>query len=259
MLRSTIRFRTTAVAALVAATVLGASAVALVAVQRQQLTANLDASLEQRTDQLVATIQGGDAFAAVANSNDGDRAIQIVDADGLVLAATANLAGAAAITNPPRAGVGQIIRTVDDLPIEDDHFRVLSRRLDNDARSPVIHVAENVDDLGDAERSLVLALAVTVPLVVLLMAELMSWLVGRALQPVESIRAEVTAITGTDLDRRVTVPPSDDEIGRLATTMNGMLDRLSSASEQQRRFLADASHELRTPLTRLLTELEVDL
>lgn len=44
-----------------------------------------------------------------------------------------------------------------------------------------------------------------------------------------------------------------------ARTMNQMLDRIATAAERQRRFVADASHELRTPLTRIRTEVEVDL
>ena len=54
-------------------------------------------------------------------------------------------------------------------------------------------------------------------------------------------------------------PPADDEIARLARTMNDMLDRLEDAAQRQQRFVADASHELRSPLTRIRTELEVDL
>ena len=54
-------------------------------------------------------------------------------------------------------------------------------------------------------------------------------------------------------------PPGDDEVARLARTMNDMLERVDDASQRQRRFVADASHELRSPLTRIRTELEVDL
>jgi signal transduction histidine kinase len=50
-----------------------------------------------------------------------------------------------------------------------------------------------------------------------------------------------------------------DEVGRLALTMNEMLDRLEASAEGQRRFVADASHELRTPLTRMRTEIDVAL
>ena len=256
--RSTIRFRITAIATVVAAIVLGASALTLVILQRQQLTANLDNSLEQRADQLVAAIADGDPSAVIANSNAEDRAAQLVDADGVVLAATENLDGLDAISAPLEPGQVQTVHTVSRLPIEDDRFRVLSRRVDLPGGPGVLHVAENIDDLTDAIRGLTIALAVSMPLVVLLLTGLVWWLVGRTLQPVEEIRSEVTAITGTDTDRRVTVPPHDDEIGRLAITMNDMLDRMSRASEQQRRFVADASHELRTPLTRIRTELEVD-
>jgi signal transduction histidine kinase len=54
-------------------------------------------------------------------------------------------------------------------------------------------------------------------------------------------------------------PAGDDEIARLAHTMNEMLGRLEDAIARQQRFVADASHELRSPLTRIRTELEVDL
>ncbi len=84
-------------------------------------------------------------------------------------------------------------------------------------------------------------------------------LVGRTLRPVERIRAEVAEIGGSDLHRRVPVPAADDEVGRLATTMNDMLARVEEGQQRQRRFVADASHELRGPLTRMRTELEVDL
>lgn len=87
---------------------------------------------------------------------------------------------------------------------------------------------------------------------------LLAWiLAGRALHPVESIRAQVEAISATTLDRRVPVPRSGDEVARLAHTMNAMLDRLEDASTRQQRFVADASHELRSPVAAIRTELEV--
>ena len=79
------------------------------------------------------------------------------------------------------------------------------------------------------------------------------------MRPVEAIRAEVAEIGASDLHRRVPVPASDDEVARLARTMNDMLERVDDAAQRQRRFVADASHELRSPLTRIRTELEVDL
>src|SRR5262249_27020181 len=61
------------------------------------------------------------------------------------------------------------------------------------------------------------------------------------------------------LDRRVPVANPDDELGRLAQTINGMIGRLERSFAEIRRFTADASHELRTPLTAIRTEAEVAL
>jgi signal transduction histidine kinase len=60
------------------------------------------------------------------------------------------------------------------------------------------------------------------------------------------------------LAHRVRVPPGDDEVTRLAITLNGMLGRLECAVRRQQRFVADASHELRTPLARMRSEVEAD-
>lgn len=100
-------------------------------------------------------------------------------------------------------------------------------------------------------------LLVGLPLLVGL-AGLATWLlVGRTLRPVEAIRARVEAIGSGQLDARVPVPPTGDEVARLATTMNGMLGRLERSSEAQRRFVADAGHELRSPLATISAGLDL--
>jgi signal transduction histidine kinase len=89
---------------------------------------------------------------------------------------------------------------------------------------------------------------------------IVTWLLlGRTLQPVESIRREAEAIGGSSIHRRLPEPDTDDEIGRLARTMNRMLDRLEGSARRQHQFVSDASHELRTPVTAIRTDLEVAL
>lgn len=83
------------------------------------------------------------------------------------------------------------------------------------------------------------------------------WVTGRALGPVVRIREQVERITLQNLSRRVPAPPADDEVGRLAVTMNAMLARLEASQRSQARFVADASHELRSPLTTLTGALEI--
>jgi signal transduction histidine kinase len=78
-----------------------------------------------------------------------------------------------------------------------------------------------------------------------------------SLRSVEAIRSRVSEISASDLSQRVPVPPQDDEISALATTMNEMLARVESGHDAQRRFVGDASHELRNPLASILSALEV--
>ncbi|MFI0738935.1 sensor histidine kinase [Streptomyces sp. NPDC021100] len=115
---------------------------------------------------------------------------------------------------------------------------------------------------GDAERAaapLRTPLTAGVPLAALLVAALAWTAARRSLRPVEAIRREVAEITDTSLDRRVPVPDARDPVRRLALTTNTTLDRLETAVERQRRFVADASHELRSPVAALRYELETAL
>jgi signal transduction histidine kinase len=96
-----------------------------------------------------------------------------------------------------------------------------------------------------------------VPALLLLVA-LLTWMaVGRALKPVSAIRGKMADITAHDLHQRVPEPGSRDEIAALARTVNATLDRLQTAVEQHKRFVADAAHELRSPLAVLRTRLEL--
>ena len=85
------------------------------------------------------------------------------------------------------------------------------------------------------------------------------WLASRALRPIDRLNTAAAAIGADDLDQRVPVPATGDEVARLARVLNGLLARVEQASAEQRGFLADASHELRSPLAVLQAELDVAL
>jgi signal transduction histidine kinase len=87
----------------------------------------------------------------------------------------------------------------------------------------------------------------------------------RAMRPIKGLTGLARQIASTrDPSRRIPAPPTDDEVGELARTMDGMLQALDEARsereqalDRQREFVADASHELRTPLTSIQANLEL--
>jgi signal transduction histidine kinase len=137
---------------------------------------------------------------------------------------------------------------------------VRDRRIVETATGTITLVAErSLDEVDRSVDSVTRVLILGVPMLIALVAALTWWLAGRALRPVEAIRAEAAAITASTMHRRVPEPGTDDEIGRLAHTMNSMLDRLEDSALRQRRFVSDASHELRSPVASIRTQLEVAL
>ena len=193
----------------------------------------------------------------LTNLGEDDTVAQIVSVDGDVLASSPLIDGLPPIGDPITAG--QTIGNGEPLPGIDGDVRLLSRIVERRDGEVIVYLAASTDDINDSVTTLITSLSIAIPLAAGVLAALIWFLVGRTLRPVEQIRAEVAAIGGSELHRRVPVPEGDDEIVRLARTMNDMLERVDEASRRQRRFVADASHELRSPLTRMRSELEVDL
>lgn len=124
----------------------------------------------------------------------------------------------------------------------------------------VLEVGESAEEVGETMRSVLIALAVAAPIALLAGVGGAWWLSSRALSPIDRItRAAGEISTGGDLRRRLDLDLPDDEVGRLARTLDAMIERLDAAFERQRRFTADASHQLRTPLTALRGQIDVVL
>ncbi|MBI2456865.1 MAG: HAMP domain-containing protein [candidate division NC10 bacterium] len=123
----------------------------------------------------------------------------------------------------------------------------------------VLQVGMSLEGLSMARQHFLWTLAALVPLA-LALAGTGGWLLARrALRPVDQMTTTARRIEAEHLGKRLDGAEVDDELGRLARTLNEMLARLEAAFAQVRRFSADASHELRTPLTVIKGEIEVAL
>ncbi len=119
-----------------------------------------------------------------------------------------------------------------------------------------IETGAPMDEVHAHLRQWLVFLLVGLPVVALVAIAGGSFLVKRALSPVDRIAASAERISSQNLSERLPVTPTGDELERLSVALNHMIDRLDEAFQYSRRFVADASHELRTPLTVLRGEIE---
>jgi signal transduction histidine kinase len=245
--RLSVRWRITLVAAGLFAITLGAASVVLVRTVRDNVVDGIRSSDEEQLAELARQVRNGvpEAVDLPAERPRGLPVLSfrspdgqfVVLSDGSVVAADRQ-----ARTSQQRARELETRRIVETAQ---GQVTLVSQR-------SLAEVDDTIDGITDA-------LVIGFPVLVLVVGGLAWVMAGRALRPVEAIRAEAASITGTTIHRRVPVPGTHDEIARLATTMNEMLDRLETAATKQRRFVSDASHELRSPVASIRTQLEVAL
>jgi signal transduction histidine kinase len=185
--------------------------------------------------------------------------IQVIESDGKVSTATAPL-----LDKPPLLPLAEL---------NGDHGRRMDLEFDTtpsqwwveavpatlNGRGANVIVATSLAELQRTLHQLAVLLAIGIPMLTTAAGVLVWSLVGRALDPVDRLRAEVEMLAADSQRRgqRVGVPDTDDEISRLADTLNLLLDQLDKSAYSQRRFVADASHELRGPVANIRLAVEV--
>ncbi|MFH8443557.1 sensor histidine kinase [Streptomyces sp. NPDC018026] len=285
---ASVRARATLAATLVVAVALVAAGTAVLLSLRSNLLGEAGTQAERSAREVATELAVGTPYADLSLDVD-DRPVQVVDDDGVLVAASEDLerisgTGVGTVKPQPAASpsgedddadddddsgeslepgeIGGRITVSDgsatiDGDTEDYRFAAVPVKTDDRGRLTVYAGAPLSAEHGAVNTALTVML-IGFPLLLAVVAWV-TWLVTRrALRPVEGIRREMAAITASeDLARRVPVPGTHDEVARLATTTNETLAALESSVERQRGFVADASHELRSPIASLRTQLEV--
>ena len=133
------------------------------------------------------------------------------------------------------------------------------RYVNRTGRRGAIRVMDVLGNVSETLATLRWVLTALIPVSLVLSGTGGYWLAARALRPVDEVTRLAREIEATNLERRLPSPSSNDELGRLVNTFNGMIARLEGAFDGMKQFTADASHELRTPLTVMKTAIEVHL
>jgi heavy metal sensor kinase len=261
-----IRVRLTVAFAAAMALVLAASGLFLYLRVNAALDRTIDQGLAGRADDVAALVRATDPGLGQAQGHrllERDESFaQVLGPNGAVLDSTPGLHERQLLTGQELARATRATVIVDrpPFPDADDPLRLLATPVEAPGgRTVVVVVGASTEERAETLESLLGQLLLGGPLTLLAISLLGYLLAAAALRPVESMRREAEAVSASEPGRRLPLPPGDDEISRLGTTLNTMLDRLETALAQERRFVSDASHELRTPLASLRTELELAL
>jgi len=216
---------------------------------------------EQAVDGVAARLDSlqrlpADARASAVEDLTGESFGQVLDREGAVVATSPQLRDP--LLTPgrlPAAGATTQVETDVFLATEDESSPAVMRAVGEEGQ--VLVVGTSSEDVEDALAELRTQLLVGGPLALLLAAALGYVVAGAALRPIERMRARAATISADSSGDRLPVPDVRDEVHRLGTTLNDMLDRLDAGLRRERQFVAEASHELRTPLAVLRTELDL--
>ena len=263
MNRLPIRVRLTLAYAAAVGAVLASGGFLLYGHMADSLDHSLDQGLRARSADVAALVAQADpglreAPPAPVSAATGSFA-QVLDSHGRIHDQTRGLGSEPLLTGRLFRRARSQTLLVSRLPRLGTDVRLLAVPVRAEGKRLVLIVGAPLGSRDQALASLRSELLVGGP-VALLLASLIGYLVaGAALRPVERMRSRAASITDQRLSERLPVPPANDEIARLGSTLNQMLTRLEDTVKRERRFVDDASHELRAPLALVRTEVELAL
>jgi two-component system OmpR family sensor kinase len=141
-----------------------------------------------------------------------------------------------------------------------DHVRCIVTPIESRGKSRYVFIStESLSAKRNALRVIRNAFTIVIPVALAIAALGGYFLAMRSLAPVAQMTEAASRIEAENLSERIEVRNTTDELGRLASVLNALLERLERSFQQQKQLLADTSHELRTPVTIIRSEAEVTL
>ena len=140
-----------------------------------------------------------------------------------------------------------------------DGYRGFARHFSSLGKTYTLVILQSLHQQQEMLEEVTATFAWVIPIAIVLASAGGYFLARKSLAPVVAMSTQAGRIGAANLHERLAVQNDRDELGHLAQSFNGLLDRLSQSFERQRRFMADASHELRTPVAILRGEAEVAL
>ncbi len=215
-----------------------------------------DSLLRQRADSERSLIRvAGGRLVPVETSSDevGDSRVWLYEGGRTVEAPRARAATTAVAQSLARGP--SRFATVEDTDERLYSLPIVARG----ARVGTIVTGVSLAPYEQARRSALFASLVFAMTVLLIAGTAAAWLLRSALRPVELMTEQAEAWSEHDLDRRFGLGEPHDELTRLASTLDRLLDRIAASLRHERRFSAELSHELRTPLAKVTAEAELAL
>ncbi len=220
---------------------------------------SVDQSSKQTAREVGALVEAGNLPDPIPTA--GTSLVQVLTEDGTIVSATAGADRSTPLLDEAElreAKSGETVEVSGRRVGTQGTLRVVERTAGEGSKRRYVVVATPTKIVRQSIETVRNMLLVAYPLLLAGLAVLAWRVVGAALRPVEELRLGAEQISArSNRAGPLPVPDGDDEVHRLAVTLNDMLDRLDAGRARQRAFVADAAHELRSPIASMRTQLEV--